>query len=262
MRCQSNMHYSRVYFACLIIGMGLNQRRWLKSEGLLGARVYLLFCVGVTRPYGRSPSWQRTLAVIPSIQCGSSIQTRAGMKEAPAGRWESRAALNLDDWNKSLDWNRFITTMCVRRATTTWFIKICGLYSATNIALKHFSPLAECIKMKISLANWQWCQSLITEVVHFYFWSVCFITQSDRYQVSCQSFSKKSESGTKYLGAGRFNMLGDNEDDDKVTAMVLFTFSNHAFIKTNPLKKLALKLPLFFTFNCWTCPASKARAHL
>lgn len=169
MRCPSNMHYSRVYFACLIIGMGLNQRRWLKSEGLLGARVYLLFCVGVTRPYGRSPSWQRTLAVIPSIQCGSSIQTRAGMKEAPAGRWESRAALNLDDWNKSLDWNRFITTMCVRRATTTWFIKICGLYSATNIALKHFSPLAECIKMKISLANWQWCQSLITEVVHFYF---------------------------------------------------------------------------------------------
>lgn len=61
-------------------------------------------------------------------------------------------------------------------------------------------------------------------------------------------------------------MLADNKDDDKVTVMVLFTFSNHmnlaCIYQTKSHKEVGTKITFIFTFNCWTCPVSKAMAHL
>jgi len=57
--CQTHMHYSIVYSVGLMIK---NAWGWSRSRGF-----WELFCVGVTRPYEHSPSWQWSVAVIPSI---------------------------------------------------------------------------------------------------------------------------------------------------------------------------------------------------
>lgn len=63
----------------------------------------------------------------------------------------------------------------------------------------------------------------------------------------------------KCLGPRHFrSMLGENKDDDKLSAMVLFTFYNHmnlAFIYQNISHyEVGTKITFIFTFNCWTSP--------
>lgn len=70
------------------------------EAGVSGSRVYLLFCVGVTRPYERSPSWRWTVAIIPSILHSNKSWTEETL---------THTALNIDESNKSLDSHKHIS---------------------------------------------------------------------------------------------------------------------------------------------------------